>query len=196
MQESFLREYNDYALQGLTIHEAFPGHYVQYWHALRSPIATVYKKIFSSGTFAEGWAVLAETMMFDQGYAANEPENLLIHLKQRLRMPLNALLDARLHTSRMPDEEADRFGLDLMMRHGFQEEAEARGKLRRAKVSSTQLSTYFVGFLELSDILSESMRRAGDRFRLRDFNERLLSFGSIPPRDARQLLGLTGGPQA
>src|SRR5262249_41487950 len=83
-QESFLREYNDYALQGLTIHEAFPGHYVQYWHALRSPIATVYKKIFSSGTFAEGWAVLAETLMFEAGYAGDEPENLLIHLKQRL----------------------------------------------------------------------------------------------------------------
>jgi len=57
LEESYLREYNDYALQGLTIHEAFPGHYVQYWHALRSPIATVYKKLFSSWTFAEGWAV-------------------------------------------------------------------------------------------------------------------------------------------
>ena len=186
--ESFLREYNDYALQGLTIHEAFPGHYVQYWHALRSPIATVYKKIFASGTFAEGWAVLAEKMMFDNGYAGNEPENLLIHLKQSLRMPLNALLDARFHTETMTDEEADRTGLDLLRRFGFQEEAEARGKIRRAKVSSTQLSTYFVGYLEMSDLLREAQRREGDRFHLRDFNQRLLSFGTIPPRDVRELL--------
>jgi len=190
LEESFLREYNDYALQGLTIHEAFPGHYVQYWYSLRSHIATVYKKIFSSGTFAEGWAVLAEKMMFENGYAASEPENLLVHLKQTLRVPLNAILDARLHTTEMSDEEADRFGMDLLQRLGFQEEAEARGKLRRAKVSSTQLSTYFVGTLELSDILREARGRAGDRFRLRAFNERLLSFGTIPPRDVRELLEL------
>jgi len=191
--ESFLREYNHYALQGLTIHEAFPGHYVQYWYALRSPIATVYKKIFSSGTFAEGWAILAETMMFENGYAAGEPENRLIHLKQMLRVPLNAILDARLHTTGMSDEEADRFGLDLLRRLGFQEEAEATGKLRRAKVTSTQLSTYFVGYLELSEIAREARRRAGGRFSLRSFNERLLSFGTVPPRDVRALLALEDG---
>jgi uncharacterized protein (DUF885 family) len=190
IEESFLREYNDYALQGLTIHEAFPGHYVQYWYALRSPIATVYKKIFASGTFAEGWAVMAERMMFENAYASAEPENYLVHLKQALRVPLNAILDARLHTTPMSDRETDRFGLDLLQRLGFQEEAEARGKLRRAKVSSTQLSTYFVGHLELSDIVREARRREGERFSLRSFNERLLSLGAIPPRDARQLLGL------
>jgi uncharacterized protein (DUF885 family) len=190
IEESFLREYNDYALQGLTIHEAFPGHYVQYWYALRSPIATVYKKIFSSGTFAEGWAVMAERMMFENGYASSEPENFLVHLKQSLRVPLNAILDAKLHTTAMSDKEADRFGMDLLQRLGFQEEAEARGKLRRAKVSSTQLSTYFVGYLELSDIVREARRREGERFRLRPFNERLLSLGAIPPRDVRELLRL------
>ncbi len=188
LEESYLREYNDYALQGLTIHEAFPGHYVQYWYGLRSPIATVYKKIFSSGTFAEGWAVLAEKMMFESGYAESEPENLLVHLKQTLRAPLNAILDATLHTTPMSDEEADRFGMDLLQRLGFQEEAEARGKLRRAKVSSTQLSTYFVGYLEMSDIVREARERLGDRFRPRPFHERLLSFGTIPPRDVRALL--------
>jgi len=191
--ESFLREYNDYALQGLTIHEAFPGHYVQYWHALNSPIATVYKKILVSGTFAEGWAVLSEKMMFENGYAADEPENQLVHLKQTLRVPLNAILDARFHTTAMSDAEADRFGIDLLRRFGFQEEAEARGKVRRAKVSSTQLSTYFVGFVEISDILNEARRREGDRFRLRDFHDRLLSFGTIPPRDVRDLLAQSAG---
>jgi uncharacterized protein (DUF885 family) len=78
--------------------------------------------------------------------------------------------------------------MDLMTRVGFQEEAEARGKLRRAKVSSTQLSTYFVGFTELLDILEGERRRLGPAFDLRVFNERLLSFGSIPPRQVRRLL--------
>jgi uncharacterized protein (DUF885 family) len=190
LEASYLREYNHYAIQGLTIHEAFPGHYVQYWHALRSPYATVYKKILASGTFAEGWAVLAEKQMFDAGYAGDETENLLAHIKQGLRAPINALLDARLHTEALPEEEGDRWALDLMRRKGFQEEAEARAKLRRAKVSSTQLSTYFVGFVELCDILADARRRAGPAFDLHDFNMRLLSLGTIPPRHARELLGL------
>lgn len=185
---SFFREYNDYNLQGLTIHEAFPGHYVQFWHALRSPMATVYKKIFSSGTFAEGWAVLSEDLVYDAGYAEDEPENFLVHLKQSLRAPINAILDARLHASPMSDDEADRFALDLMRRRGFQEEAEARAKLRRVKVTSTQLSTYLVGLVEMSEILREARRREGASFDLKSFTGRLLSYGTIPPAQVRRLL--------
>jgi uncharacterized protein (DUF885 family) len=190
LEESYLREYNDYALEGLAIHEAFPGHYVQYWHALRSPFATVYKKIFSSGTFAEGWAVLAENLMYDSGYAHDEPENMLIHLKHGLRAPLNALIDARFHASGESDGELDLWATDLMRRTGFQEEAETRGKLRRAKVTATQLSTYFVGLYEMTRILEDARREAGAGFRRREFLDRLLSCGTIPPRDARALLGL------
>ena len=188
LKESFLREYNRYALECLTIHEAFPGHYVQYWYALGSPIATLYKKIFASGTFAEGWAVLIETLMFEAGYGAGDPATRLIHLKQLLRVPINALLDARLHTTPMTDDEADRWALDLMTRKGFQEEAEARGKLRRAKVGATQLSTYFVGYLELSDLLNDCRAAGGARFDRRAWCEKLLACGTIPPRDARRLM--------
>jgi len=189
IEESFLREYNDYALEGLAIHEAFPGHYVQYWHALKSPLATVYKKIFSSGTFAEGWAVLAENLMYDTGYAKEQPENMLIHLKHGLRAPLNALLDARFHASGENEAELDRWALDLMRRTGFQEEAETKGKLRRAKVTSTQLSTYFVGLVEMTRMVDDARRSAGSGFKQRAFFDRLLSYGTIPPRDVRALLG-------
>jgi uncharacterized protein (DUF885 family) len=186
--ESFLREYNDYGLQSLTIHEALPGHYVQFWYAMNSPYASIYKKIFANNTFAEGWAVLAEEQMFGAGYAEGEPENLLIHKKTNLRSPMNAILDARLHTEEMPDNEADDWALDLMQRFGFQEAAEAAGKLRRAKITSTQLSTYFVGLVELGDLLDECRRRDGAAFSMKKFNEKLLSFGTIPPRAVRKLM--------
>lgn len=186
--ESYLREYNDYGLQNLSIHEAFPGHYVQFYYALNSPIASIYKKVFSSGTFAEGWAVLCEEQMFRAGYAADVPEALLMHKKMNLRAPMNAILDARLHTDGMSEADGDRWALDLMRRYGFQEETEALGKLRRAKVSSTQLSTYFVGFVELSDLLEDYRRSKGPAFDLKEFNERLLSFGTIPPRAVRRLM--------
>ena len=190
IEASFLREYNDYALHGLAIHEAFPGHYVQYWHAYRSPIATLYKKVFSSGTFAEGWAVLAERLMFEAGYGAEDPAFLLMHLKHGLRAPINALIDARLHTGDEPDEEVDRFTLDLLRRTGFQEETEARGKLRRAKVTSTQLSTYFVGLLEMQALRDDALRAAGPGASAKAVTDRLLSFGTIPPRDVRALMEL------
>lgn len=190
IEASFLREYNDYALHGLAIHEAFPGHYVQYWHAYRSPIATLYKKVFSSGTFAEGWAVLAEKLMFESGYGAEDPAFLLMHLKHGLRAPINALIDARLHTGGESDEEVDRFTLDLLRRTGFQEETEARGKLRRAKVTSTQLSTYYVGLLEMQGLLDDALRAAGPGANQKSVIDRMLSFGTIPPRDVRALMDL------
>jgi hypothetical protein len=191
IEASFLREYNDYALHGLAIHEAWPGHYVQYWHAYRSPMTTLYKKVFSSGTFAEGWAVLAERLMFESGYGADDPAFLLMHLKHGLRAPINALLDARLHTGSGSDEEADRFTLDLLRRTAFQEETEARGKLRRAKVTSTQLSTYFVGLLEMQDLLDDALAAAGPGTPRKATLDRMLSFGTIPPRDVRALMGLS-----
>jgi len=189
--ESYLREYNDYGLQSLIIHEAFPGHYVQSYYALKSPMATIYKKVYASGTFAEGWAVLAEEEMFTNGYSDGDPANYLFHKKFDLRVPMNAILDSKMHTAGMSDEEVDRWAMDLMTRQGFQEEAEAKGKLRRAKITSTQLSTYFVGFTELNEILVDVKAREGDRFRLKAFNERLLGFGTIPPRDARRLMFAT-----
>jgi uncharacterized protein (DUF885 family) len=188
MAESYLREYNDYGLQSLIIHEAFPGHYVQSWYALKSPMASIYKKVFGSGTFAEGWAVLAEEEMFTNGFSDSDPANYLVHKKFDLRVPMNALLDSKLHTGGMSEEEGDRWAMDLMTRYGFQEDAEARGKLRRAKITATQLSTYFVGFTELLDLLVDVKAREGDRFRLKSFNELVLSFGTIPPRDVRRLM--------
>jgi uncharacterized protein (DUF885 family) len=186
--ESYLKEYNDYGLQSLIIHEAFPGHYVQSWYALKSPLASIYKKVYASGTFAEGWAVLAEEEMFTSGFADGDPANYLVHKKFDLRVPMNAILDSKLHTSGMSEEEGDAWAMDLMIRYGFQEEAEAKGKLRRAKITATQLSTYFVGFTELWDILLDTRAREGGQFTLKSFNDRVLSFGTIPPRDVRRLM--------
>lgn len=187
-QESYLREYNHFGLQSLTIHEAFPGHYVQHYLTSQSPVVTVYKKVFESGTFIEGWAVFMERVMFEQGYADGDPANLLIHKKIQLRAPMNAILDARLHTEPMSDAQADAWALDLMTRHGFQEQAEAIGKLRRAKVTSTQLSTYFVGAVELENLYREVKEKMGNRFVLREFTDRLASYGALPPRRVRDLM--------
>ena len=153
-RESNLREDNDRMLRLLTIHEAVPGHYLQGVYANRCP--SLVRAIFASGLFAEGWAVYVTQVMMDVGYGADDPALLLTHWKFYLRSATNAIIDAKIHCEEMTEQEA----VTLMVDGGFQEEAEARAKFDRARLSSTQLSTYFAGSLEMWDIELEVRRRA------------------------------------
>jgi uncharacterized protein (DUF885 family) len=154
--ESYLREDNDRMLRLLTIHEAVPGHYLQGVYANRCP--SIARAIFWSGVFAEGWAVYVTQVMMDVGYGADDPALLLTHWKFYLRAVINAIIDVRIHTQDMTEDEA----VSLMVEGGFQEESEARNKWNRARLSSTQLSTYFVGSVEMWDIELEARRRAAE----------------------------------
>lgn len=182
--ETFYREYNNYMLQDLTIHEAMPGHYLQLAHANRFVADTPLRAIFSSGTFVEGWATYAEQLMVEAGYGG--PEVHLQQLKMHLRLIINAILDQKIHTAGMTEGEA----MELMMDTGFQEEGEAAGKWIRACLSSTQLSTYYVGNREINDIRRDYTARHGGHIDLKEFHDALLSFGSPAPKYARELLGL------
>ncbi|HEX5450906.1 MAG TPA: DUF885 domain-containing protein [Candidatus Limnocylindrales bacterium] len=152
--ESYLREDNARMLQLLCIHEGVPGHYLQLAWANRCPSLT--RSVFASGTFAEGWAVYVTQVMVDVGYGAADPALLLTHWKFYLRAITNAIIDAGIHVSGMTEAEA----MDLMVRGGFQEEQEARAKWLRARLTSTQLSTYYVGSTALWDLEAEVRRRA------------------------------------
>jgi uncharacterized protein (DUF885 family) len=151
--ESYLREDNDRMLRLLTIHEAVPGHYLQGVYANRCP--SIARTVFWSGVFAEGWAVYVTQLMMDLGFADDDPALLLNHWKFYLRAVTNALIDIGIHTAAMTEEEA----VSLMVDGGFQEEAEARAKYDRARLSSTQLCTYFVGSMEMWDLERERRRR-------------------------------------
>jgi uncharacterized protein (DUF885 family) len=159
-RESNLREDNDRMLRLLTIHEAVPGHYLQGVYANRCP--SIVRAIFSSGLFAEGWAVYVTQVMMDVGYGSDDPALMLVHWKFFLRAVINAIIDAKIHTQGMTGEEA----VSLMVDGGFQEEAEAVAKFDRARLSSTQLSTYFAGSMEMWEIEHEARRQvavaAGD----------------------------------
>src|SRR5205085_2990750 len=132
---SFMREYNRYMLQILTIHEAYPGHYVQLEYSNRNP--SLIRKVLFSGVFAEGWAVYTEQVMLDEGYGKGDLALRLMQLKWYLRAVVNAILDHKMHCTGMTDEEA----LFLLVERAFQSEAEAILKIIRAKQSSAQLST-------------------------------------------------------
>ena len=168
---SFYREYNTAMMANLTVHEAMPGHMVQLAHARRYRGATKVRQVLASGSFIEGWGVHAEEIMARLGYGGVPVR--LQQLKTRLRTTINALLDAGIHAEGMPEAEA----MDLMTRRGFQEEGEAVGKWRRVLLTSAQLSTYFVGYLELVPTLAGRTRY-----------DDVLAHGSPPPRHLPTLL--------
>jgi uncharacterized protein (DUF885 family) len=172
--DSYLQEYNRHMLQILTIHEAYPGHYVQLAYSNRNP--SLIRKVLSSGAFVEGWAVYTEQMMLDQGYGKGDPVLRLNQLKWYLRSVANAVLDHRMHCTNMTDDEV----MEFLTKRAFQSEGEARLKVIRAKQSSCQLSTYFVGRTAFHRLRQQVEREQGDRFDLGRFHEAVLDQGSPP----------------
>ncbi len=180
--ESFLREYNLYSIQNLTIHEAVPGHYLQL--ALSNRYPSILRSALWSGPFVEGWAVYAERVMIEQGYLDHDPLMRLINRKWYLRAVTNAIIDSAIHVDGMTRAEA----MKLMVEGGFQEEREAAGKWVRAQLSSAQLSTYFVGYQEHAALRAAVEAAWGDQFTLRRYHDQVLSYGSPPVRFARALM--------
>src|SRR5438876_2537867 len=183
-KESFFREYNNYMIRDLTVHEAMPGHYLQLAHANEFRAPTLVRAIFRSGPFIEGWAVYCEQMMAEQGYGG--PEVKMQQLKMRLRAICNAILDQSIHAGNMTEKEA----MDLMTKEGYQQEGEAVAKWKRARLTSAQLSTYFVGATEHLDLRAAEEKQLGNDFYLKKYNDEVISYGSPPVKYVRELMGL------
>jgi uncharacterized protein (DUF885 family) len=182
--ESKLREYNHYGLKILTIHEAIPGHYLQFEfsNTVESRERRLVRSLFANGPYVEGWAVYATELMIEHGYLDNDPALLLTFLKQMLRVIANAILDIRLHAKGMTDHEA----LHLMTELTYQEKEEAEAKLVRAKLTSAQLPTYFVGWREWRAARQRAAARPG--FSLAAFHEAALRAGAVPVSELDKLL--------
>ena len=181
-QQAFFQEYNRFMLQVLTIHEAYPGHYVQLDYSNRAD--SLVRKVLASGVFAEGWAVYTEQMMLDEGYGEGDLALRLHQLKFYMRAVLNAILDYRMHCSEMSDEQA----LALLVDRGFQTSGEAIGKIQRAKQSSCQLSTYFVGRTAFYRLRQNVQRSRGAAFQLGPYHEEVLLNGTIPVKYLPELV--------
>jgi uncharacterized protein (DUF885 family) len=172
--ESYLREYNDYILQILNIHEAIPGHYTQLVYSNNSP--SLIKSLFGNGAMIEGWAVYTELMMLENEYGNNAPEMWLMYYKWHLRSVCNTILDYSIHVNNMDEKDA----LHLLMNEAFQQEAEARGKYKRVSLTQVQLCSYFTGFTEIYDLRETIKKKKGNSFNLKQFHEQFLSYGSAP----------------
>jgi uncharacterized protein (DUF885 family) len=165
-------------LAELTVHEAMPGHFLQLMHNNRFP--SQLRAVLSSGPFVEGWAVYTEWVMAKYGFGG--PKVRLQQQKMILRLSVNAILDHEVHAGALDEKGA----LDLMMNEAFQEEGEAVGKWKRARLTSAQLTTYYYGFTEMMALRSELDKQPG--FTERAYHDKMLSFGSPSMRHIRAIM--------
>ena len=184
--ESKLREYNDYGMQQLTIHEAMPGHWLQQEMAneVHPTSRRVLRSVFANTPYVEGWGMYSQQLMSEEGYLNNSDDLRLTWLKQKLRGLANAILDIRLQTMGMTDQQA----LDLMITDTFQEREEATAKLQRAQLSSCQLPTYYAGLKGWLQARERFKQAKGTAFSLRDFHDRALKESGVPLPQLEKLL--------
>ncbi len=181
--ESYLRFNNSYEVQLVAMHEAYPGHHTQFYYSRKN--LNPLRAVLWNAPFVEGWAVYATKLMTQLGYGGDKNARYrFFALRSDMIVATNTLIDIKLQCGQMTDEEAVRF----MVEEGFQERAQAEKKLIRAKLDSTQLVQYFLGYDEILRLENDYRQQVGEKFNQREFNENLIGHGSIAVKYLRKYL--------
>jgi hypothetical protein len=177
--EEHLRLYNPPVVAMINVHEAYPGHYLQFLYAKRFP--TKVRKLLYCGTNAEGWAHYCEQMMVDQGFGGGDPKIRLAQLQEALLRDCRYVVGIKLHTQGWTVEE----GAKLFVDKGFQEPANAYEEARRGAYNPTYLY-YTYGKLEIQKLRDDYKAKQGGS--LRDFHDAFVAQGSMPLPLVRKIL--------
>lgn len=179
--DGLLRELNNYGSQILSIHEAVPGHCVQgIYNKKNSP--DVVRSVFQNGAMIEGWAVYAEDMMLENGWGGGAPELELAYYKWKLKVLSNVLIDYNIQCLNAPQDSIIRF----LTEECYQTQAQAEDKYHRATVSQVQLCSYYTGASAIHALRDDYKNKLGNRYKLKDFHETFLRFGSSPVKYIRE----------
>ena len=177
--DEHLRLYNPPVVAMINVHEAYPGHYLQFLYAPRFPTLT--RKLVFCGTNAEGWAHYTEQMMVDEGFGGGDPKVRLAQLQEALLRDCRYVVGVRLHTKGMTVAE----GARLFVEKGFQEPANAYEEARRGAYNPTYLY-YTFGKLQIQQLRDEyRARKGGD---LKGFHDAFVAQGGLPIDLVRSIL--------
>jgi uncharacterized protein (DUF885 family) len=182
-KEEWLRRFNYATLRDVSVHEAYPGHYVHFLHAalVTSPV----RKTFGSYSFVEGWAHYCEQMMIEVGYRSENPLLRFAQLSEALLRNCRYVVSIMMHTGRMTLDEATRF----LMENAFMEELPAQKEAMRGTFDPGYLN-YTLGKLLLLKLRDDVKAKEGDKFSLKSFHDRVLALGYPPvPLVRKHLLG-------
>ena len=193
-KEEWLTAFNYYTSDVVSIHEAYPGHYVQFLHLNASPASKV-EKIFGSYAFVEGWAHYCEKMMLDEGYGSStnstpSEDDVKRAAKYRMAQADEALLrlcrlcvSIKMHTQKMSLDEATKF----FRENCYYEEKPARQEAMRGTFDPGYLN-YTLGKLQILKLRDDYKAQQGDDFSLQKFHNELLDHGMPPIRLLREIM--------
>ena len=173
-QEQQLQGHCHVALSLTVVHEAYPGHHLQVFHANRA--GSRLRRIADSNVLCEGWALYCEELMFEEGYHL-DPLARLFQLKDLLWRACRVVIDVGLQTGSMSFAQA----VDFLVEQAMLERVNAEIEVKRYTATPTQPMSYLVGKLLLLELREEAKRRLKAGFNLYDFHSAVLASGSIPP---------------
>ena len=180
-KEEHLRAFNPAVMTLITIHEAYPGHYVQFLNAKQFPTKT--RKILYCSSNVEGWAHYSEQMMLDEGFAAGDPRMRLAQLEEALLRDARYIVGIQLHTAGWTVEQGAKF----FEEKAFQEPANAYEEARRGGYNPTYLY-YTLGKLQIYKLRDDYRKAKGASYSLKNFHDEFLKQGGIPIKLIRRIL--------
>jgi uncharacterized protein (DUF885 family) len=180
-KDEHLRLFNPPVMEMITIHEAYPGHYLQFLYSKQFPTKT--RKLTAAGSNVEGWAHYAEQMMVEEGFGKGDPRIRLAQLSEALTRDCRYVAGIKLHTAGMTVDE----GTKLFVNQCFQEPQVAFEEARRGTYNPTYLY-YTFGKLAIYKLREDYRKTKGDQFRLKEFHDSFVKQGGLPIKAMRMLL--------
>ena len=179
--ESWMEGFNRGTIISTTIHEVYPGHYVQFLWLYQAPSKV--RKLIGSGSNAEGWAHYCEQMVLDEGYGNNDPKLRIGQLQDALLRDARFIAGIEMHTGKMTLEQAT----DFFVKEGYQTAAVAEREAKRGTSDPTYL-VYTLGKLEIMKLRADYKAKMGDKFNLEQFHDEFLKQGFPPIKVIRKTM--------
>ena len=180
--EEHLREFNPAVLNIVTVHEVFPGHFIQFLYVKQFPTKT--RKLLSAGSNVEGWAHYGEQMMVEQGFGNGDPKTHLAQLEEALLRDCRYVVGIKEHTQGMSVADASK---QYFVDKCFQEPANGYEEARRGAYNPTYLY-YTLGKLAIYKLRADYQRAKGSAYSLRDFHDQFVKQGGVPIPIIRHIL--------
>ncbi len=173
-QKEFWASFNKPFNRMIVIHELFPGHYMQIKISRETPHPV--RLLFPYAVYFEGWATFTERVLLDAGWEKDNPLTFLAHLRKRLENANRAYTSMQVHCNDWTQEQVMEFSTETsLLAPQF-----AKSLWGRIMRSPMQLTSYFLGGQQFTDLLASEKARLGEQFNLKDFMDTIMQIGPIP----------------
>jgi uncharacterized protein (DUF885 family) len=187
-QDDFMSYWYRPQISNISVHEVWPGHYVQFLYAKDYPSDV--RKVFSAASNFEGWAHYCEQMMLDEGLHADDPRYRLAQVHLALLRDVRFIVGIKMHTQGMTMEQAQ----ELFVKNAYQPEAVAASEAKRGTSDATY-GYYTMGKLMILKLRDDYKAKVGDNYSLQDFHQTFVELGPLPlPLIRKAMLGDAGNP--